>query len=96
MFHIVADYTRIKPSTLNIQAGNKGTMICDSNGDTRWYYNNVHTKPISLKTIMVIKLVLLKHGGVYYCYGLYNHKSMHFLAKAILNVHGEFHTLIYH
>ena len=72
--------------------------MCKSSGFTRWYFHgsNPHQEPRLLKTDSSLSIypLDLNNGGIYSCYGTYNHSLKHFLATSTLRIYGKFYFLV--
>ena len=70
-------------------------MVCNSHGDTKWYYQEYNTATKLFEVLLVSKEPVLKFNkvkyrdtGYYYCYGVYYNKDYHFIASRLLKVYG--------
>ena len=69
--------------------GTSVSFTCNSIRDTRWYFRDITTPPISRDNLLVIDPVELRHRGNYFCFGHYLVQPKHFIARARLQVYGE-------
>ena len=92
-FFSVADDTKILPSRMKGNLGNRARMGCISKGETRWYYKSTDSPPISRNNVLSLKELTLDHAGHYFCYGLFFDRLKHFLAKSYMKVYGKLRLL---
>ena len=89
----VKDNKQVYPQIRGMKEGGTATFTCHSSGDTRWYYEEKGTmpitKPIWISDRLVIHNLHQTHSGYYYCYGLYTDIVTHFLARSRMDVFGR-------
>ena len=73
-----------------VNVGQTVSMTCNSVNETRLFFGDFKSEPISYSAFLTINPVHLKHAGNYYCFGYYNFMPKHFLAARRLIVYGEF------
>ena len=86
------------------EVGKGVRLICNSYGDTMWFYDAPSTNPISTSTQYVIDSTVFNNAGHYFCYGTYKtsihqverngknglqRRNKHFLAQTELRVYGK-------
>ena len=80
------------PNVARVEVGQSVVLYCKSSeNSTLWFHNSLKSYPLTYYSAnFLIKLASSKHEGIYYCYGKYNKKKKHFLAKSTVKVYGEF------
>ncbi len=90
--HPVLDNSMIQPSTMKTNVMLTVRLECLAEV-VEWYFNELRSsRTYSNNPLLTLSNVQQKNGGYYYCYGKYDDKDKHFVAKStveVTNIYGE-------
>ena len=89
------DTKRITPRKIEVDVGRNFEVHCDAYIKPSWFHgSNDNIVDVAEAYTITVSNVVLRNAGQFYCYGLYNANSHHFLDAIRIVVYGKFHVLL--